>query len=351
MRVSRPLTLTALGILGLALRAPAQVIEAEGWQSAGPSFDDVTSISIATDEAESLYAAATNPSTTASGIFKSTDAGHSWRLLLAASPGETADAVRVDPRAPGRVFATTIRPAGETSYSTRIYRSDDAGATWTAVADLEGRGGSFVFDTAAAFRVYFATGAGPLYASEDTGVTWVERSSETRFLVVAGPDGWLYAAGPDGAILRSSDAGYTWVALPDLPPCVLVPTPVDTLAFDALGRLYVGTGQLRTILVLCGALLRWNGNTGWELVAPFFARSLAFDSGDPSRAYAVSLGPGFTQVWETRDGGAGWRASNTIGEFDPTELALSASGRSLYAASPTGLYRLGIRKPRALERR
>jgi len=339
-------------MLALALPAVGQVIEPEGWQNVGPAYEDVRSISLAPDAPETLYAAATNPPTTASGLFKSTNGGGSWRLLAGAFPGETADVVRVDPRVPARVFATTVRPTGESSFSTRIYRSVDGGATWTAAADLEGRGGSFAFDTAAAFRVYFASGAGPLYASEDTGVTWQLRTSDHRYPVAAGPGGWLYAGGPDGVtVLRSGDSGNNWSPLPPLPCRTIYFPTVQTLALDSEGRLYVGSGQTRMTFVDCAAVLRWNVQSGWEVVAPFAARSLAFDPADPTRAYAIAFGPGYAQVRRTVDAGNSWDALSASGEFDAVELALSASGRRLYAAAPTGIYRLDIRKPRALDPR
>jgi photosystem II stability/assembly factor-like uncharacterized protein len=67
-----------------------------------------------------------------SGLFKSTDAGATWRQLTTGLPtfadGLTRIGITVAPSLPSRLFATV--GAGEKS---GIYRSDDAGDTWTRV--------------------------------------------------------------------------------------------------------------------------------------------------------------------------------------------------------------------------
>jgi photosystem II stability/assembly factor-like uncharacterized protein len=81
--------------------------------------------------------------TAGSGLFKSTDGGDSWRPLTAGLPGAQDDlgriGVAVSTSQPNRLYATIEAKKGRAG----IYRSDDAGDSWTKVNDdhrIGGRG-------------------------------------------------------------------------------------------------------------------------------------------------------------------------------------------------------------------
>jgi photosystem II stability/assembly factor-like uncharacterized protein len=81
--------------------------------------------------------------TAGSGLFKSTDGGDSWRPLTAGLPGAQDDlgriGVAVSTSQPNRLYATIEAKKGRAG----IYRSDDAGESWTKVNDdhrIGGRG-------------------------------------------------------------------------------------------------------------------------------------------------------------------------------------------------------------------
>jgi photosystem II stability/assembly factor-like uncharacterized protein len=116
------------------------------------------------------------------GIFKSVDAGRTWKPLTAGLPAEgvvQAD-VAVAPSDPSRVYATVASPRG-----VGIYRSDDAGESWTRITN----------DARPASRI----GGG------DLPVPAVDpRNRDT--VIIASTVAW-----------RSTDGGRTWVALRGAP--------------------------------------------------------------------------------------------------------------------------------------
>jgi len=344
MRVGTVLPKLALGLFVLAPRASTQA-PAENWQNVAPPFPNVSSIALGGDSGEVLYAAASDPSTARSGAFRSTNEGTTWEQLAETLPGETANLIRVDPRDPRRVFATTVRTTGENQFATRVYRSTDAGTSWTFAGEVVACGGTFAFDTSNASRVYFALDCtAGLYVSEDAGATWQARGESQRQHLVAAPGGVMYAV--DGTtVLQSKDAGYSWSALPPL-PCDLGDTflTVETLDIDAQGRLLAGTGHIRMIFVDCPGLFLWRPDAGWIRTAAMPVEEVASDESDASNLFAVVFGPGYGNVWGTRDGGVDWYPLTN--GLDVSDLALTPSGRLLYAATSTGVFRLTIRKTR-----
>lgn len=127
-------------------------------------------------------------------LYASVDGGGTWATH--AVPEPLHDLV-VDPAEPTRLVAA----------ATVLYRSEDAGASWSAI------GGEPAFlawpAPAALFRV---TGNGDVSVSADGGASWLPRGSiggePAAFLAVGERE--LYAAVHDGTVLGSRDGGETW---------------------------------------------------------------------------------------------------------------------------------------------
>jgi photosystem II stability/assembly factor-like uncharacterized protein len=123
------------------------------------------------------------------GIYKSTDAGKTW-TQLGLRDGEQIPALAVDPRDPNRVFAAVLGHPYGPSEERGIYRSTDGGATWQKVISKdENTGGSDVeIDPSNPDVVYAAM--------------WEARE---------GP--WEDANkfdGTGGGLFKSTDGGSTW---------------------------------------------------------------------------------------------------------------------------------------------
>jgi photosystem II stability/assembly factor-like uncharacterized protein len=116
------------------------------------------------------------------GIFKSTDGGRTWKQLSSGLPADgvvQAD-VAVAPSDPNRVYATVANPRG-----VGIYRSDNAGNTWTRITE----------DTRPAGRI----GGGDLPVP-------VVSPTDRDTVIIASTVTW-----------KSTDGGRTWTALRGAP--------------------------------------------------------------------------------------------------------------------------------------
>jgi photosystem II stability/assembly factor-like uncharacterized protein len=166
------------------------------------------------------------------GVFRSTDGGHTWRLVLAAGPTAGATYLSWASDNPRVVFATvaqTYHAPGTTGYAphkhsapSTLYKSTDEGVTWTR---LQGHGlpamagPTAVADGTGSQRVYLLNRTG-LYRSNDGGDHWslatrtIYTSSKQVLVDPANPD-VVYTMGT--CVYRSTDGGHTLVAFKGAP--------------------------------------------------------------------------------------------------------------------------------------
>jgi photosystem II stability/assembly factor-like uncharacterized protein len=122
------------------------------------------------------------------GIYKSTDAGKTW-THLGLRDGQQIPELAVDPNDPNRVFAAVAGHPYGPNEERGIFRSTDGGKTWTKVLYKdEYTGGDDVLIDPSNPRIVYAT----MWQAEE------------------GP--WENAAweGPNGGIFKSTDGGATW---------------------------------------------------------------------------------------------------------------------------------------------
>lgn len=117
------------------------------------------------------------------GTYRSDDRGDTWTEITDGLPSDFGYALTTDPRAPDTVF--TIPEESSHLRTTvggrvRVYRSRDAGATWTALTRGLPQANAYVTILREAIDcdgldpcgVYFGTSSGHLFASRDGGETW-----------------------------------------------------------------------------------------------------------------------------------------------------------------------------------
>ena len=159
---------------------PAPALQALHWRLIGPfhggRVDAVTGVA---SQPQTFYMGAAD-----GGIWKSTDAGHSWHNVSDCCLAVGAiGALAVAPSNPDIVFAGTGEPfpRGDMNTGDGMWRSTDAGKTWTHVG-LDGTGiiGNIVIDphdpdhvyAAALGRIFGPTTERGVYETTDGGTHW-----------------------------------------------------------------------------------------------------------------------------------------------------------------------------------
>jgi photosystem II stability/assembly factor-like uncharacterized protein len=227
-----------------------------------------------------------------SGIYKSTDAGNTWRKIERGLPkGDMGKiGLAVTPADPERVYATI--EAGENERG--FYRSDDKGESWTRM------------------NPYLSGGTGPHYYQEieaspvdpdlvyqmdvfiqvtrDGGAhfdylgTGREKHSDNHMLWIDPDNGKHLIAGTDAGLYETFDEGTTWRHFPNLPVSQFYKVAVNDAEpfYDILGGAQdLGTlhGPSRTTNI------EGVRNSDWYVPLGADGYGVAFDPDDPMIMY------------------------------------------------------------------
>jgi photosystem II stability/assembly factor-like uncharacterized protein len=330
-----------------------------------------------------------------SGLYKSTDGGDTWRRLSSGLPDADAGLGRIGvgiaPSDPRRMYATVDAKEGG-----GIYRSDDAGESWRRIHDdrrLWGRGGDFgeirvhPTDPDTVFVANIAA-----YRSDDAGATWTSIKGAPGgddyhriWINPHDPEVMLFVADQGATI--TVNGGRTWSSWYNQPTAQLYHVATDN-AFPywvyggqqesgAIGtasrgnggqisfRDWVGIGAdeyayvapdpLDSNLIYGGRVVRFDKRTGQsQNVAPEALRSgdyrmvrtlpLLFHPADPKTLFFAT-----NVLWKTTTGGDGWEivspdltrpqpaVPESIGSFRTPELDTMARRGVIYAVAPSPL--------------
>src|SRR6266545_9795 len=323
MRKTEPLpTLLILATLCSALPAEAGV---NWWTPVGPEGGYISSLAV--DRAtRTVYAGA------GGGVFVSTNGGGGWERRSRGLSGGS-------PVAASSLPVPIVYAAGDQD----LYRSTDAGASWTRLGLYElGWNGiySLAVDPDRAGVLYLSA-----YIYVDVDVVWITYKSTddgktwTRLNVEGAP----VLAASSGLVVvgkhRSTDGGSTWQELP-LP---LVPT---SLAFDPADPATLYAGLFPGVYKSTDAGATWSlGNRG------LFASSIQTLAIDPQQPtlYAWVQGLGLRKGVA---GGTRWRRADAglpldaiFGRFETPALAIDPVVTSnLYLGWKNGFARSSDRK-------
>jgi len=232
-------------------------------ESEGMILTQISLLAAHPTDADTIYAASAG----GEGTFRSTDRGDHWTWLNGGGlPHPWADELTIDPTNPDIIY--------ETVDVADVYRSDNAGDTWSLV--WPNFRFSSVYALAAAPSdpdiLYACKNGFGLYKSDDGGQRW-------RFL-------------------HQSDIDYTYtIAIHPKNPNIVFsgynPKPFEDWA------------MIRRTL---------NGGTTWETVLKVNGSdgitSIVFDSNDPKTLYAGSIGKNGGRVYVSTDGGDTWSVLN-----------------------------------------
>ena len=183
-------------------------------------------------EPQTIYAG------TSEGVYKSLDGGGHWGAANSGLPaGIWVNLIAIAPT-PAIVYASVITlPPGVGPSETRLYRSLDAGASWTAISPAHPEGiVSLAVDPRDPQVVYAGRVAGDarVRKTTDGGASWTPAVCCQVLSFAFDPvrPGTLYA-GHNGGVIRSVDSGANWESLFQGAPSHYV---VDAVALDAAHR-------------------------------------------------------------------------------------------------------------------
>jgi len=270
--------------------------------------------------------------TASGGVWKSTDGGITWKPLFDEQSTSSIGSIAIAPSDPNVVYVgsgeANIR--GNVAPGNGIYRSADAGKTWTHVWKQEGQIGKMVVhptnpDVAFAAVLGKAFGPNPergVYRTTDGGKTWkqvLSKDSDTgasdvsldpqnprivfAALWQARRSPWsLVSGGPGGGVYMSRDGGDTWKKLEKgLPEGVTGKIAVEVAPSDGR-RVYALIEAEKGGLYRSddgGESFKLVNGERYLLIRPWYFTHLTVDPRNPDVVWAPSL-----RMLKSIDGGA-----------------------------------------------
>jgi len=223
------------------------------------------------------------------GVYKSADAGKTWSHV-GLEKTMTVSRIVVDPKSPDVVYVAALGPVYKPSEDRGVYKSTDGGQTWTKIL--------YESDKAGAVELVMDPGdSNTLYAA-----TW--EAWRTAY--------FLNSGGPGSKFWKSTDAGAHWTDItknPGLPGGIIGKIGITVAASDdkrvyAIVEASSGGGIYRSD----DAGATWskvNDENEWRQRAWYFSHVYA-DPKNPDKLYCLNVGSGVSA-----DGGKTWRGFRT----------------------------------------
>lgn len=332
------------------------------WQLAGSinTGGRLTDVEMHASSTTTMYLGAAS-----GGVFKSVDAGNTWAPIFDGNASLSIGDIAIAPSDPNIIYVGTGEAnagGGSLTYDgAGIYKSTDAGATWTSVGlELTRNTGRIVIDPQNPDRVFAATmgdlfGDTPdrgVYRTLDGGATWTNvlntDDSTGAIEVVMHPvnTDTLFACmwtrvrrpvrrnygGPSSGIYRSYDGGTTWNKLTN---------PFSSLGL--LGRIGISISQSNPSVLYAevmndfgaaiGVYKSTNNGDTWTNVTTnlgfagnsYWYGRIKVDPTNQNTVYVIDF-----DTWKTTDGGNSWNnLTSGVTHVDQHEVYIHPSNPNL----------------------
>src|SRR5262245_31298185 len=299
---------------------------AVSWTQVGSTPAPLTRLELA--GASTLYAVGAS-----STLAKSDDSGLTWtRRTISGVPIRTLQSIRCGDAM--HCLVTTVEPSG---VGGPLYRTDDGGATFTAITPSNDPTNAVEF--AGASHAVAAGQSGSAEISADAGSTWTSvggRVAGSFAIVAATSDSVAYAGGANGVLVRTGDNGQTWSNVS--PPTEAM---ITGLAGSGSSRLYV--------LASDGTLQRSdNGGTSYSLLNPGTREFLGISALDEDRLLLLGNGLVLSKNGgETFEAATGKIARARLVGADLAPGAVFAYGTAgLFESTDRGVHWAVVKKPK-----
>jgi len=303
------------------------------WRSEGPFVATIEEVAVDKTNPDSIYVA-----TSAGGVWRSDDAGQTWTLPGDEMVSRNVTWIKVDPGNPATLWAGIEARGGS-----GLWRSPDRGKTWAGVRVDQF---SFALGQRIAFsasnpRIIFVPSTNLHFRTADSGKTWqsfrVPGQDVYAFAIHPQNPNIVYAGGRGSGhnLSRSQDGGKTWRPfgeglLKDSSIKSLhlsAASPSTLLARSGFGRLHQSTDGGATWAEL---------DLGLRGTEEIF--SLEIDPHDPRTLLAATK----QGLRKSSNAGATWRSAGTgLGGFLGQGLAFHPQQKGVVYAgtSGTGLFK------------
>ncbi|MDQ2918909.1 MAG: sialidase, partial [Verrucomicrobiota bacterium] len=220
----------------------------ETWLRMGlPNSERIAKIVVSPENSDTVYAAVPGALWSDSpdrGLYKTTDGGHTWNLILkGASLSTGCSTIAMDPSNPNVLLAGmwdfrrkgwTFRSGGDgpdAPSAGGLFRSTDGGTTWSEITPENSKGFpkkpygrmALAFAPSNAQRVYaFVEGTdSALFVSDDGGATWDKRDKSNWMVwrpfyfanLIVDPKNPDILFKTDGALIKSEDGGKSFATV------------------------------------------------------------------------------------------------------------------------------------------
>jgi photosystem II stability/assembly factor-like uncharacterized protein len=316
---------------------PAKDVRASGaaWEAVGPEGGNVKGIAFHPADAQAALAVVNG---FPSSIFKSADAGRTWRRLVLIQDYLVDTAW--DPIDAGIAYALG---------NTRFHKSSDGGTTWTSASYGSGiQATSRILIAASSPGTLFASGfiyqngrySLVFLKSPNRGASWTATKIGAAAGSATSPALAFCAANPrvfflsgqvfDGTttvnrVYKSADGGTSWL---DVTGAITTSMAIDALAVDPLNPLKAYAGTAWAVFRTTDGGASWQKNNGIA-----FSSALAVDGANPNTVYA-----GYDKiVYRSSDGGVTWVPQR--GALSGLCRVILAAGGQVFFGSTGGLFR------------
>jgi photosystem II stability/assembly factor-like uncharacterized protein len=287
------------------------------WERRDSGLEDESIRAIAVDphDANFLVAGALN------GVWRSTNAGHSWQRI---SDQINVEALAIDPRSRDRIYVGTWRQG---------YRTDDGGKTWKLI------NGGMVLDTDMfeitvdrdnPDNIWVAT-CGWVYGTNNRGDNWTRfrdgfDNRRVHDIEIDPCDKDSLYAGTVAGLYRSHDHGKTWYVVSDeslvVSSIALEPQRPDRIILGVEGDgVYVSDDKGKTFTRSCEGLRNLT------------ITSVAADPVAKGRVYAsVVFGGASSGIYQSDDAGLTWKKLATTDVPQVLSLAVTEDNEMKFIA-------------------
>lgn len=312
------------------------------WELSYPSRM-VTSVAVSPIDSQTAYLADRSSYDMGETVITRTlDGGETWQTFSTDLPAglavqdDVGPAITISPSAPHIM----IVKQSNTTPNGSLYKSMDAGQTWTEMPGPYSNVGVVTFDPKNSNTIYLGSYFSPGgWKSTDGGASWMPlanglQANGRNFVIDPDNTQVIYTANGSGGVLESQDGGLSW-------------TPID-VGIQGLTVNCIAIASRQPLVIYAGL----SGGGIWKLTRTTIQDySISINAGDLyTNQTAVTLNltapAGTTQMMISNDGGFGnanWETYQTQKQWTITEFGDYPIPRTVYAKFRTngqvsGLY-------------